>query len=104
MDKCVREPEIEQNEQAMSAFEICVAQMLDECEIEIVENGSLPVVVDQRNPYYMQIVFKNGLWWCDAKYQSKDNPDEYVHIRRCFSPELLTELSMFYNGKNEDDG
>ena len=87
----------------MTAFEVCVSQFLDECEIEIVENQKLPLVVDQRNPYYMAVEFRSGLWWCEAKFQCRENPDEFVHIRRCFSPELIANLSMFYDGEGDEE-
>ena len=87
----------------MTAFEVCVAQFLDECEIEIVENQKLPLVVDQRNPFHMEVDFKAGLWWCEAKFQCREDPESFVQIRRCYSPELIANLSVFYDGKDEEE-
>jgi hypothetical protein len=86
----------------MTAFEVVADTFLDECQIEIVENDSLPLVVDERNPFHFQVDYKNGAWYCEAFFQCRENPDEYVTIRRGYSAEMVASISTFYDGL--DDG
>lgn len=86
----------------MTAFEIVADTFLDECQIEIVENHTLPLVVDERNPYSFQVEFKAGIWYCEARFQCREDPDGYVKIHRAYSSEMVAAFSTFYLGEEED--
>lgn len=87
----------------MTAFEIVAETALDEMQIEIVENHSLPLVVDERNPFHFQVDYNKGIWTCEGFFQCRENPDQFVTIRRQYSSETVACLSTFYNGEESDD-
>ena len=82
----------------MTAFEIVADTFIDECQIEIIENHQLPLVVDERNPFRFMVEYKGGIWYCEAHYQCRENPDEFVTIRRSYSAETVACIATFYNG------
>lgn len=86
----------------MTAFEIVADTFLDECQIEIVENHSLPLVVDERNPFFFQVVYKAGIWYCEAHFQCREDPEGFVKIHRAYSSEMVAALSTFYLGEEEE--
>ena len=87
----------------MTAFEVVADTALDEFQIEIVENKTLPLVIDERNPFHFQVDYKDGVWYCEGYYQCRENPEEYVTIRRAYSSETVAAISTFYEGMDEDD-
>ena len=87
----------------MTAFEIVADTFIDECQIEIVENPSLPKVVDERNPFHFQVDYRDKIWHCEAHYQCKENPDQYVTIVREYTNETVAAISVFYDGEDESD-
>ena len=87
----------------MTAFEVVADTFIDECQIEIVENPSIPKVLDERNPFHFQVDYRDGVWSCEGFFQCKENPDEFVTIRRGYSAEMVAALSMFYLGEEESD-
>ncbi len=86
----------------MTAFEVVADTFIDECQIEIVENPSIPNVLNERNPFHFQIDYRNGVWSCEGFYQCKETPDEFVTIRRGYSAEMVAALSTFYLGEEEE--
>ena len=86
----------------MTAFEIVVDTFVDECQIEIVENHSLPLVVDERNPYHFKVDYSGGIWVCEAFYQCRENPDEFVTIRREYTSETVACISTFYEDSDDE--
>ena len=46
-----------------TAFEIVLDTFCDECEVEFVENNSLPVVIDPRNPFDFNITYRDKVWY-----------------------------------------
>lgn len=87
----------------MTAFEICVDTAIDEMAIELVENNSLPTVVDERSPYHFQVDFKDDVWTCEGFYRCREKPDEFVTVRRQYSTETIEAIATFYDGLDEDD-
>lgn len=87
----------------MTAFEVVADTFLDECQIEIVEDDSLPLVVDERNPFHFEINFRDGIWYCIALFQCREDEDKYVTISKAYSSELVGALSYFYNGEDEEE-
>ena len=88
----------------MTAFEIVADTALDEMQIEIVENDALPLVVDERNPYYFQVEYnpKEGIWYAEGKFQCREDPEQCVVIRRAYSNETVACISTFYDGLDDD--
>lgn len=87
----------------MTPFEICIDTVIDEMAIELVENTSLPLVVDERNPFHFQMDFKNDVWTCEGHYQCREKPDEFVTVRRQYSTETLAAIATFYDGLEDDE-
>ena len=93
----------------MTAFEVTVNTALDEMHIELVENASLPEVIDPRNPYHFQIDHRDGIWYCEGLFRCRENPDGYVSVSRAYSDETVAALSTFYEDSDDfadvfDDG
>lgn len=82
----------------ITAFEVVVDTAIDEMQIELVENGSLPAVVNERNPFLFTVNYNDGKWICEGVFQCKENPDEYVTIHREYTAETIALLSRFYEG------
>ena len=85
----------------MTAFEVVADTFLDECQIEIVENHKLPRVIDERNPFSFGIRYTDGTWVCEASFQCRENPDEFVTIRREYSSETVACISTFYEDSDD---
>jgi len=75
-----------------TAFTIAVDTFIDENEIELCENESLPTVINPRNPVRCSIAYKDGIWYCEADYILQENPEEYLKMRRAYSAEIIALL------------
>ena len=80
----------------MNAFEMVLDTALDEFQIEIVENDKLPLVVNERLPFHFQIDYKDNTWYCEGHYQCRENPDEFVTIRRAYTNEMIGAMLNLY--------
>lgn len=88
-----------------TAFEIVLDTFCDECEVEFVENNSLPVVIDPRNPFDFNITYRDKVWYCTAKFQCKEDPDQFVNIARAYTNETIfamRDLMDLYEGLEEE--
>ena len=89
----------------MNIFEFVCETALDEFQVEIVENDKLPLVVNERLPFHFQVDYKNKVWYCEGHYQCRENPDEFVTIRRAYSTETICammDLCDLYEGLEEE--
>ena len=82
--------------QTITAFEVAIDTAIDEMQVELVENQSLPAVVNERNPFRFTVEYSDGRWVCEGVYQCRENPDECVTIHREYTAETIALLSRFY--------
>ena len=90
----------------MQAIDLVYDLLLDEGEIELVENDALPVVVNQRNPFYLHIEYneQEKRFECQTKYKCRDIEDQFVQINRMYTTEMIGELALLYDQELDDFG
>lgn len=90
----------------MQAIEMVLELLLDEGEIELVENKELPAVINQRNPFYLNVVYnrQEKRFECEMRYQVRDNSDQFVQINRMYTSELIGEIARLEGEELNDLG